>query len=305
MSNVLPIQPGSSGESGQSAQSVLPSAAELEARERLLEASIQVFARHGFEAASLRAIAEAGGVAFQLISYHFGSKEDLWRAAANLSYRRYVEIGRSLAFDLSGDLREQFRNHLRNLILDASKGDAWLRIATHEYLAQSLRYREVIKPQMEEVVRLLGAPYLHQLNRLGVVSRFSEQEAYLIIDAFCVASLVWADTFAMITGEPAGTLRSVDQLVDLVYAICIRGSSRQRSSDAAGADLTVPSDETAAPIPPAESGERRWGEQYNGLPASELARLRQLETENEHLKQMIGELSLEKRMLQQVTKGRT
>lgn len=50
-------------------------------RERLLEAAIDVFGRHGFEA-STRELARAAGVNLAAIPYHFGSKRGLYLAAA-------------------------------------------------------------------------------------------------------------------------------------------------------------------------------------------------------------------------------
>jgi TetR/AcrR family transcriptional regulator len=46
----------------------------------LLRAGQTVFARHGFEGASLRKIAAAAGVDPGLAAHHFGSKEALWTA---------------------------------------------------------------------------------------------------------------------------------------------------------------------------------------------------------------------------------
>lgn len=50
-------------------------------RERLLAAAIRRFARSGYDAASTRQIEQDAGVKRGLISYHFGSKEALWKAA--------------------------------------------------------------------------------------------------------------------------------------------------------------------------------------------------------------------------------
>jgi len=49
-------------------------------REALLDAATEVFARDGFGAANLRAIAEAAGVNQALIGYHFRGKEGLYLA---------------------------------------------------------------------------------------------------------------------------------------------------------------------------------------------------------------------------------
>jgi putative transposase len=44
----------------------------------------------------------------------------------------------------------------------------------------------------------------------------------------------------------------------------------------------------------------RWKSQYAGLGVSELRRLKQLEEENASLKRLVADLSLDKRMLQEV-----
>ena len=44
----------------------------------------------------------------------------------------------------------------------------------------------------------------------------------------------------------------------------------------------------------------RWKKKYGGLGTNELRRLKQLEEENRKLKQMVADLSLDKRMLQDV-----
>ena len=51
-----------------------------------------------------------------------------------------------------------------------------------------------------------------------------------------------------------------------------------------------------------ESTFYNWKKKYGGLGVSELRRLRQLEEENKHLKQLVADLSLDKQMLQDVLK---
>lgn len=63
-------QPGESGASSKQA---------------ILSASLQVFARNGYEGASIPAIAKLAGVAPPLIHYYFESKENLWRETVDFS----------------------------------------------------------------------------------------------------------------------------------------------------------------------------------------------------------------------------
>jgi AcrR family transcriptional regulator len=50
-------------------------------RERILAAALDLFSERSFEGASTRLIAERAGVPQPLLPYHFGNKEELWRAA--------------------------------------------------------------------------------------------------------------------------------------------------------------------------------------------------------------------------------
>jgi AcrR family transcriptional regulator len=58
----------------------------LETRASILNAAIAEFAQRGFEAASIRAIADRLGLQHPLITYHYRSKDILWRAAAEHAF---------------------------------------------------------------------------------------------------------------------------------------------------------------------------------------------------------------------------
>ncbi len=52
-------------------------------RQRIVAAAVDAFAEGGFEGTSTRDIAERADVTQGLITYHFESKDDLWRAAVD------------------------------------------------------------------------------------------------------------------------------------------------------------------------------------------------------------------------------
>jgi AcrR family transcriptional regulator len=60
----------------------------IETRASILNAAIAEFAQRGFEGASIRAIADRLGLQHPLITYHFRSKDMLWRAAAEHAFAR-------------------------------------------------------------------------------------------------------------------------------------------------------------------------------------------------------------------------
>ena len=48
----------------------------------------------------------------------------------------------------------------------------------------------------------------------------------------------------------------------------------------------------------------RWRNQYGGMKADEVKRLKELEAENARLKRLVAELALDKQMLQEVLRGK-
>ena len=58
----------------------------IETRAAIVSAAITEFAERGFEGASIRAIADRLGLQHPLITYHYRSKEMLWRAAAEHAF---------------------------------------------------------------------------------------------------------------------------------------------------------------------------------------------------------------------------
>src|SRR5260370_19677948 len=58
----------------------------LETRGAIVDAAIAEFAERGFEGASIRAIADRLGLQHPLITYHYRSKDILWRAAAEHAF---------------------------------------------------------------------------------------------------------------------------------------------------------------------------------------------------------------------------
>src|ERR1700741_79618 len=75
----------------------------LETRAAILNAAIAEFAERGFEGASIRAIADRIGVQHPLITYHYPSKDILWRAAAEHAFTQ-IRAGWDISAPEASDL---------------------------------------------------------------------------------------------------------------------------------------------------------------------------------------------------------
>jgi AcrR family transcriptional regulator len=265
--------------------------ADVDNRSRLLHAASDVFAEFGYEGASLRAIADNAGVSFQLIAYYFGSKEELWVASVDYLFERYLETGKGLGFTPSGNLQEQFHNHLRLLLTDMLQRPQLHKICVQEHLANSARFRNIIAPKHEHLFRTLALPYFQEVVRLGIVERFTAEEICFLWSAICKANVASPDFVEYTLGLPPSSPKAIEQQVDLAFAILTE------RLDAAAAAVEPPDTpvRAARAAPSGDTVVYPWKDSKDGVP--EASRAKQLEMENRHLKQLIGNLSLEKKLL--------
>ena len=102
-------------------------------RERILEAAVETFAEKGFLGASTREIARRADTNQGLITYHFRSKDELWRAAADSIFER---LGSQLADRLDAlelsDPRERAREAIRQYVRFAAAHPELFRIMVDE-----------------------------------------------------------------------------------------------------------------------------------------------------------------------------
>jgi TetR/AcrR family transcriptional regulator len=98
-------------------------------RDRIIGAAVEVFTEKGFLAASTREIAKRAGTNQGLITYHFGTKDDLWRAGAD---RIFAVLGASLGEVLtsldSGDPGERSREAIRTFVRFAAAHPEFFRM---------------------------------------------------------------------------------------------------------------------------------------------------------------------------------
>ncbi len=80
-------------------------------RQRILEVSTTLFAKHGFDGVTMRTIAAASEITLPSIYHHFGNKEDLYKAVETEMYSTHAK---SLLEQLQADLSAEER--LRNFV---------------------------------------------------------------------------------------------------------------------------------------------------------------------------------------------
>jgi TetR/AcrR family transcriptional regulator len=277
-------------------------AADVNNRSRLLLAATDSFAEYGYEGASLRTIADNAGVSFQLITYYFGTKEELWVATVDYLFERYLETGKGLGFTPSGNLYEQFRNHLRLLLTDMLQRPQLRRIWIQEYLAGSERYTNVIRPRIKHLHDQQAMPYYQEVVRLGIVKKYTASELSLIWSSVIQNNVVYPYYIELTLGISANSPKSVETQVDLLFGVLTAEPDADALAPRVAPAATAPELPLAqAPLPDIGAPAEAHTAVYAWEDAKELSpernRIKQLEHENMNLRQLVGGLSLDKKLL--------
>lgn len=142
-----------------------------QARARMLHAALDLFGRHGFDGTRTRMVADAAGMNLGAIAYYFGSKEDLYVAAAD-HLARFIERmqAESLQTLRQRALRTSSREVLIDLVVDylcaqarvllseavpASWVQFFLRVQAESGAASERVFTQVVEPAQAEIDALM------------------------------------------------------------------------------------------------------------------------------------------------------
>lgn len=211
-----------------------------QSRERLLQAALRLFAHQGFAKTSTREIAEAAGVNLAAISYYFGDKEGLYRAAFFESQPKPEdEIARYA--DASLTLAEALRGLYLGFVEPLREGDT-------AQLCTKLHAREFLEPTglwQQEITEGIGPAHAALVDvlcrHLGL--RQPDAEAHRL--ALCLAGLgvqlhVCTDVVDAIVPALNKGAKAYDLWLDrlVMYGEAMVDAERRRRAAAAPATTT-------------------------------------------------------------------
>ena len=148
----------------------------------LLDAAEEVFAEHGYGAASTREIARRAGVPFGALHYHWGSKQQLRQAVHARAIERFKDtIGRGLAV-----------GHTGGAAIDTLV-DAFVDLLIANRNLVRLLYRSTIEP-LDKTIEAMIIEFwrfgLGVFQRLGIELPLDNPASLLVISHLFVACVV-------------------------------------------------------------------------------------------------------------------
>jgi TetR/AcrR family transcriptional regulator len=189
----------------------------VDTRRELLGAALLEFAAVGFETASTRAIAARAGVKQGQLTYHFETKDVLWRATVDHLFERFdrefAAATEAVGSPEVGDAAGVFETVVRALVRTVSRLPELNRVMVHASTADSERLAWLVerhvRPRFEEL-----APAWEQVRAEGG----THLDADPLVVYYCLlgaASLLYvnAPEAAHLLGVPGSTEVVTDVLV--------------------------------------------------------------------------------------------
>ncbi len=196
----------------------------LRTRESIEKAALEAFSEAGFDAASTRHIAHQAGVKQQLITYHYGSKLELWKAVADRLFTACHDRLAKRAGDLDGlDGAIRIRQLIREFLLFAAENPALARFMMHEGVRSSPRLRWLFERHTKR---------LFELARSGFTAAQAEGLApaadpvhliYILLGATSIFSQ--AAEFSLVTGRDPRESEATERYIELVLRLILPGDT--------------------------------------------------------------------------------
>ncbi|MFM1978902.1 MAG: hypothetical protein RLZ68_167 [Pseudomonadota bacterium] len=200
-----------------------------EARNRLLDAAMRLFAEHGFAKTSTRDIAEAAQVNISSISYYFGDKAGLYRAVF-IDPRSNPDIDPTIFEDPNTPLVEVFKSLLGSMV-------GPLKVADLMQCCAKLHFREMLEPTgvwLEEIDRVIKPAHTGLVrllcSHLGVAEDDDIHRLAFSITGLAVTLMVSGDPMKALRPSLLADAQAIDTYTERMaqYAMAMFHAERER-----------------------------------------------------------------------------
>jgi TetR/AcrR family transcriptional regulator, regulator of cefoperazone and chloramphenicol sensitivity len=210
-----------------------------DARGRLIDSAIALFAEKGYEGTSVRDLATTAGVNVAAVSYHFGSKDALYHEALRACLAPCGEMRERMQVHLDAALRTKTRKAAE----DALRGcvEDFLHVlmspeATHSHLV--MREQSEGKPRFEPVIREFFQPVGTILREviLMLAPGLSDMQVFMVISGIigqCLHIYKARVSYRVLAGVDSHSpeyIEAVSKHIAHLTALGLRGLEREKGA---------------------------------------------------------------------------
>jgi AcrR family transcriptional regulator len=194
----------------------------IETRDRILQAAATEFAEHGFEGASTRTVAANADVQHTLVTYHFKSKDGLWRAVLSSLNERFAGMYRSRLEGLRGvDAPTKLRLILTDFIRFSAENPSFHWLMSHEASKGGRRMNWLI----DEYVREFFTTLTDLIRATQKAGRFIDGDPHHLLYLFIGATthlFMLASEVKKVSGRSPSAPSYVEEHVQLCLRLFFR-----------------------------------------------------------------------------------
>ncbi|WP_169805544.1 TetR/AcrR family transcriptional regulator [Novosphingobium rosa] len=195
-----------------------------ETRARILQKARDSFAEKGFDGASTREIAQEAGVTHSMITYHFGTKDALWREAVRDMFALIdAQVNAPDLYEATLDPVERFRQQMRRYTRYCAQHPEHARIT----IAESIRGGPRLEWMIDEFVKQNHAGFMPQLKALmqeGILPRVPPASLLYAIVGMAQLPFVLAREAQVALDYDFTQEAAIERHADAILALLLRQS---------------------------------------------------------------------------------
>jgi AcrR family transcriptional regulator len=192
------------------------------ARERILDAALEVFGAQGFDGARTRDIAEASGANLGLLQYYFGGKEKLWRAAVD---HVFGKLWAALEGAAASDLRDPaaLETLVRTAVRFAAENPALIRLMNDEGKRDGPRLRWLIERHGRRLFDTTAAVFAHARVRGSLADTAPVHLYFLFMGAAGLIFSQAAECRRLVGVDPTASPAMIEAHADALVRLLLAG----------------------------------------------------------------------------------
>ena len=191
----------------------------MDKREKILESALKLFAENGFQGTSLSQIAEGAHTQKQLITHHFGTKDNLWREVVNAELEDGVELlikVKKTAEDL--DAETGIREFIHEYIHWCARKQSFQRIVMFDSQAANPRFKwyteKHFRPSHKVVTDLIK-----QAQKQGAICEGDPGRIYFTFMNMINSLVLGERTFKLYTGRTPNKKDDIEYLKRMIFKV--------------------------------------------------------------------------------------
>lgn len=188
----------------------------------IIKSAIRSFSESGFTGCNMQELAKEAGFSYQLILYHFETKENLWKAA-------FQQVLEDTLSNVDNEFREleklsparqlsAFKKTIYKYFENNLKYPQFRKMVSQEMMANSHLYHSVMKPILTGFVNT----YLKSVESLiatGLIKKYSADEVAFIITSFATCDIHMKDEYEGFSKLKISSKKFLEKQTNLVMKI--------------------------------------------------------------------------------------